>query len=33
MTTPMMLPQMTAEQQLTFNVYYPSTQRDELLGV
>jgi TM2 domain-containing membrane protein YozV len=24
---------MTAEQQATFNIYYPSTQRDELLGV
>ena len=33
MTTPMAIPQMTAEQQATFNVYYPSTQRDELLGV
>ena len=33
MTTPVMLPQMTAEQQATFNTYYPSTQRDEVLGV
>lgn len=33
MTTPMAMPQMTAEQQATFNVYYPSTQRDPLLGV
>ena len=28
-----MLPQMTEQQQATFNIYYPSTQRDELLGV
>jgi TM2 domain-containing membrane protein YozV len=28
-----MLPQMTDEQRATFNVYYPSTQRDELVGV
>ena len=27
------MPQMTPEQQATFNAYYPSTQRDELLGV
>ncbi|HEX6494247.1 MAG TPA: TM2 domain-containing protein [Acidobacteriaceae bacterium] len=33
MTTPMAMPQMTAEQQATYNVYYPSTQRDPLLGV
>jgi TM2 domain len=33
MTTPVMLPQMTDEQQATFNAYYPSTQRDEVLGV
>jgi TM2 domain-containing membrane protein YozV len=33
MTTPMAIPQMTPEQQATFNIYYPSTQRDELLGV
>ena len=33
MTTPVMLPQMTPEQQATFNTYYPGTQRDELLGV
>lgn len=33
MTTPVMLPQMTEEQQATFNVYYPITQRDELTGV
>ncbi|MFL6427742.1 MAG: TM2 domain-containing protein [Acidobacteriaceae bacterium] len=33
MTTPMAMPQMTAEQQATFNIYYPSTQRDPLLGV
>jgi TM2 domain-containing membrane protein YozV len=33
MTTPVTLPQMTPEQQATFNVYYPGTQRDELLGV
>jgi TM2 domain-containing membrane protein YozV len=33
MTSPVMLPQMTEEQQATFNVYYPSTQRDEILGV
>ncbi|HEY3989429.1 MAG TPA: TM2 domain-containing protein [Acidobacteriaceae bacterium] len=33
MTTPVMLPQMTDEQQATFNAYYPSTQRDELTGV
>ena len=33
MTTPVTLPQMTEEQQATFNLYYPSTQRDELLGV
>lgn len=33
MTTPMAIPQMTAEQQATFNIYYPATQRDELLGV
>jgi TM2 domain-containing membrane protein YozV len=33
MTTPVMLPQMTQEQQATFNIYYPSTQRDELVGV
>lgn len=33
MTNPVMLPQMTAEQQATFNAYYPSTQRDPLLGV
>jgi TM2 domain-containing membrane protein YozV len=29
----MAMPQMTTEQQAIFNVYYPSTQRDELLGV
>jgi TM2 domain-containing membrane protein YozV len=33
MTTPVMLPQMTEQQQATFNIYYPSTQRDEVLGV
>ena len=33
MTTPVTLPQMTEEQQATFNLYYPGTQRDELLGV
>jgi TM2 domain-containing membrane protein YozV len=33
MTTPVMLPQMTEEQQATFNMYYPSTQRDEIVGV
>lgn len=33
MTNPMAMPQMTPEQQATFNIYYPSTQRDELLGV
>src|ERR1700753_4392238 len=33
MTTPVTLPQMTQEQQATFNIYYPSTQRDELVGV
>src|SRR5690242_19977811 len=33
MTTPVMLPQMTNEQQATFNMYYPSTQRDEIVGV
>jgi TM2 domain-containing membrane protein YozV len=33
MTTPIAMPQMTPEQQATFNIYYPSTQRDELLGV
>ena len=33
MTTPVMLPQMTQEQQATFNMYYPSTQRDEIVGV
>src|ERR1700742_1163424 len=33
MTTPVMLPQMTPEQQATFNTYYPGTQRDELLGI
>jgi TM2 domain-containing membrane protein YozV len=32
MTTPV-LPQMTEEQQATFNLYYPSTQRDVLVGV
>ena len=33
MTTPVMLPQMTEQQQVTFNAYYPGTQRDELTGV
>jgi TM2 domain-containing membrane protein YozV len=33
MTTPVMLPQMTEQQQATFNAYYPGTQRDELTGV
>ena len=33
MTTPVTLPQMTQEQQATFNIYYPSTQRDELIGI
>ena len=33
MTTPIAMPQMTPEQQATFNAYYPSTQRDELLGI
>jgi|UPI0003766986 TM2 domain-containing membrane protein YozV len=33
MTIPVMLPQMTEEQQATFNMYYPSTQRDEIVGV
>lgn len=33
MTTPVMLPQMTEQQQATFNAYYPSTQRNELTGV
>ena len=33
MTTPVMLPQMTEQQQATFNAYYLSTQRDELTGV
>jgi TM2 domain-containing membrane protein YozV len=33
MTTPVMLPQMTEQQQATFNAYYPSTQRDEMLGI
>jgi TM2 domain-containing membrane protein YozV len=33
MTSPVMLPKMTDEQQATFNLYYPSTQRDELLGI
>lgn len=33
MTTPVAMPQMTLEQQATFNAYYPGTQRDELLGV
>jgi TM2 domain-containing membrane protein YozV len=33
MTTPVMLPQMTEQQQATFNAYYSSTQRDELTGV
>lgn len=33
MTTPVTLPQMTEEQQATFRLYYPSTQRDELVGV
>jgi TM2 domain-containing membrane protein YozV len=33
MTTPVMLPQMTEEQQATFNIYYRGTQRDEILGV
>ncbi len=33
MTTPVMLPQMTEQQQATFNIYYASTQRDELTGV
>jgi TM2 domain-containing membrane protein YozV len=33
MTTPEMLPQMTEQQQATFNIYYRGTQRDEILGV
>jgi TM2 domain-containing membrane protein YozV len=33
MTTPVMLPQMTEQQQSTFNAYYPGTQRDELTGI
>lgn len=33
MTTPVMFPQMTEQQQATFNAYYPNTQRDELLGI
>jgi TM2 domain-containing membrane protein YozV len=33
MATPVMLPQMTEQQQATFNAYYPSTQRDQLTGV
>ena len=33
MTTPVMLPQMTEQQQATFNAYYPGTRRDELTGV
>lgn len=33
MTTPVMLPQMTDEQQATFNMYFASTQRDPILGV
>ena len=33
MTTPIAVPQMTPEQQAAYNVYYPSTQRDELLGI
>jgi TM2 domain-containing membrane protein YozV len=33
MTNPIPMPQMTPEQQATYNAYYPSTQRDELLGV
>ena len=33
MTTPVMLPQMTEQQQTTFNSYFASTQRDELTGV
>ena len=33
MTTPVVLPQMTEQQQATFNAYYPSTQRDPLTGV
>jgi TM2 domain-containing membrane protein YozV len=33
MTTPVVLPQMTEQQQATFNAYYPNTQRDEMLGI
>jgi TM2 domain-containing membrane protein YozV len=33
MATPVMLPQMTEQQQATFNAYYSGTQRDELTGV
>ena len=33
MATPVMLPQMTEQQQATFNAYYPGTQRDELTGI
>jgi len=33
MTSPVTMPQMTPEQQATYNLYYPSTQRDELVGV
>ena len=33
MTTPVMLPQMTEQQQATFNAYYPGTQRDEPPGL
>jgi TM2 domain-containing membrane protein YozV len=33
MTTPVMLPQMTEQQQAIFHAYYPSTQRDALTGV